>query len=141
MEVNLRLDRNMRIIGTNRLGLETVFDTSPEVGGEHTAPSPMETLLMAMGACTFMDVISILRKKRKTVTGMNIKITAERASEHPKVFKKAHLIYELVSPDASIEDLNRSIELSQTKYCGASAMFKLSGCEVTWDAILKRPEE
>ncbi|QLH53943.1 MAG: hypothetical protein CH6_2423 [Candidatus Kapaibacterium sp.] len=141
MEVNLRLDRNMRIIGTNRLGLETVFDTSPEVGGEHTAPSPMETLLMAMGACTFMDVISILRKKRKTVTGMNIKITAERTSEHPKVYKKAHLIYELISPDAQMEDLNRSIELSQTKYCGASAMFKLAGCEVTWEAVLKRPEE
>jgi len=140
MEVNLRLDRNMRIIGTNRLGLETVFDTSPDVGGEHTAPSPMETLLMSMGACTFMDVVSILRKKRKTVTGMNIKVTAERAKEHPKVFTKVHLTYELTSPDATIEDLNRSIELSQTKYCGASAMFKLSGCEVTWDAVVNRPD-
>jgi putative redox protein len=140
MEVNLRLDRNMRIIGTNRLGLETVFDTSPDVGGEHTAPSPMETLLMSMGACTFMDVVSILRKKRKTVTKMNIKVTAERAKEHPKVFTKAHLTYELTSPDATIEDLNRSIELSQTKYCGASAMFKLSGCEVTWDAVVSRPD-
>lgn len=141
MEVNLRLDRNMRIIGTNKLGLETVFDTSPEVGGEHTAPSPMETMLMSMGACTFMDVISILRKKRKSVVGMNIKIHGERANEHPKVFTKVHLTYELVSPDATMEDLIRSIELSQTKYCGASAMFKLSGCEVTWEAIIKKPEE
>ncbi|MGB9770941.1 MAG: OsmC family protein [Candidatus Kapaibacteriota bacterium] len=141
MEVNLRFDRNMRIIGTNRLGLETVFDTSPEVGGEHTAPAPMETFLMAMGACTFMDVLSILRKKRKTISGMNIKISAQRAPEHPKVFVKAHLVYELVSPDATIDDLNRSVELSQSKYCGASAMFKLAGCEVTWETVLKKPEE
>ncbi|MCX7908257.1 MAG: OsmC family protein [Ignavibacteria bacterium] len=139
MEVNLRLDKNMRIIGTNRLGLETHFDTSPEFGGEHSAPSPMETMLMAMGACTFMDVVSILRKKRKTITSMTIKIEAKRASEHPKVFVKSHLIYELVSPDATIEDLNRSIELSQTKYCSASAMFKLAGCEVTWEARVIKP--
>lgn len=140
MEVNLRLDRNMRIIATNKLGLETVFDTHPNVGGEDTAPPPMEVMLMSLGACTFMDVISIVRKKRKTVTSMNIKITAERATEHPMVYTKVHLVYELISPDAAIEDLNRAIELSQTKYCAASAMFKRAGCEVTWSAILKQPE-
>jgi len=141
MEVNLTLDRNMRIIGKNKLGLETVFDTDPSVGGENTAPKPMEVFLMAMGACTFMDVISILRKKRKTVEGFNVKIVAERAKEHPMVFKKAHLIYELISSDATMEDLNRSIELSQTKYCPASAMFKAAGCEVTWEAAIKNSSE
>ncbi len=140
MEVNLRLDRNMRIIATNKLGLETVFDTHPSVGGEDTAPTPMEVTLMSLGACTFMDVISIVRKKRKTVAGMNIRIIAERAKEHPMVYTKVHLVYELISPDATIEDLNRAIELSQTKYCSVSAMFKKAGCEVTWEAVLKQPE-
>lgn len=141
MEVSLKLDRNFRIIGTNKLGLQAFFDTSPEIGGEHTAPSPMETLLMAMGACSFMDVISILRKKRKNIIEMNIKIHGERASEHPKIFTKVHIVYELTSNDAGIEDLNRSIELSQEKYCGASAMFKLAGCQVTWEAKLYNPKE
>lgn len=140
MEINLRLDRNMRIVATNKLGLETVFDTHPDVGGEDTAPTPMEVALMSLGACTFMDVVSIVRKKRKTVAGMSIKIIAERAKEHPKVYTKAHLTYELISPEAEIQDLNRAIELSQTKYCSVSAMFKQAGCEVTWEAILKRPE-
>lgn len=139
MKVSLRLERNMRIIGSGKLGHEVIFDTIPEVGGENTAPSPMEVMLMSLGACTFMDVVSILRKKRKTITSMNIYIDAERAKEHPKVYTKVHLTYELTSPDVEMNDLNRSIELSQTKYCSVSAMFKASGCEVTWDAKIIRP--
>lgn len=140
MEVNLNLERNMRLIGKNKQGLEVIFDTDPSVGGENTAPKPMETFLMALGACTSMDVLSILRKKRKTIQGFSVKLIGERAREHPMVFTKVHLVYELVSPDATIDDLNRSIELSQTKYCSASAMFKEAGCEVSWEAIIKNDE-
>ena len=128
----------MRIIGSNSAGLETIFDTHPSVGGENTAPTPMEIMLQAMGACSFMDVISILRKKRKQIDGFAIRLEGERAKEHPKVFTNVHLVYELISPDAGQKDLERSIELSQNKYCGASAIFKASGCEVTWEAVIKR---
>ncbi|MGQ9819422.1 MAG: OsmC family protein [Candidatus Kapaibacteriales bacterium] len=138
MKAELRLDRNMRIIGSSNSGHEVVFDTVPEVGGENTAPPPMQVMLLSLGACTFMDVVSILRKKRKTISKMNIHIEAERAKEHPKVFTKVHLVYELTSPDAQIEDLQRSIELSQTKYCSASAMFKSAGCDITWEAVINR---
>jgi putative redox protein len=137
MKVNLRLDRKMRIVGTNEKGHETIFDTVPKVGGEDTAATPMEVMLQAMAACSFMDVISILRKKRKTIDALNIEIEAERADEHPKVFTKAILKYTLKSPDAELKDLERSVELSQDNYCGASAMFKKSGCEVGWEAQLE----
>lgn len=138
MKVSLRLDRNMRIIGTGKLSHTVAFDTSPEVGGDNTAPSPMEVMLMSLGACTFMDVVSILRKKRKTITALSIQIDGTRAKEHPKVYTNVHLIYELTSSDAQIEDLNRSIELSQNKYCSVSAMFKAAGCQLTWEAKLRR---
>ena len=137
MKANLKLDRKMRIIGTNDLGLETIFDTHPGVGGEDTAPTPMEIMLQAMGSCSFMDVISILRKKRKQVDGLNISLDGERGDKHPKMFTKVHLVYELESPDAELKDLERAIELSQATYCGASAMFKAAGCEVTWEARIK----
>jgi putative redox protein len=55
MKANLKLDRNMRIIGTNEKGLETIFDTSPKVGGEDTAPTPMEIMLQSVAACSFAD--------------------------------------------------------------------------------------
>ncbi len=133
MKTILKLDRNMRILATNDLGLETVFDTHPSVGGEDTAATPMEIMLQAMGACTFMDVISILRKKRKDIKDLHISIDGVRGDTHPKMYTKVHMVYELFSPDAELKDLERSVELSQTKYCGASAMFKAAGCEVTYE--------
>ena len=136
MKVSLRLDRNMRIIGTNELNLETYFDTHPEVGGEDSAPTPMEIMLEALGSCAYLDVVSILRKKRKQVNDLRVFIEGERAKEHPKVFIKAHMIYELHSPDATLEDLNRALDISQEKYCSISAMFRKSGCEVTWETRL-----
>ena len=133
MKATLKLDRNMRIIATNDMGLETVFDTHPSVGGEDTAATPMEIMLQAMAACSFMDVISILRKKRKEVKDLHIHINGTRADTHPKVYTKVHLEFVLFSSDAEMKDLERSVELSQTKYCGASAMFKAAGCEVTYE--------
>ena len=91
-------------------------------------------MLQALGACTLMDVVSILRKKRKTVESINLYIEGKRAENHPKVFTDVHLIFELKSPDAEMKDLERSIELSETTYCSASAMFKRSGCNLTWEA-------
>jgi putative redox protein len=139
MKANLKLDRNMRIIGTNEKGLETIFDTSPKVGGEDTAPTPMEIMLQSVAACSFMDTISILRKKRKTIIDLQIDIEGERTEEHPKVFKTIVLKYTLTSPDAELNDLERAVELSQDKYCGASAMMKLAGAEVSYQVDLKRP--
>jgi len=139
MEINLRLDRNMRIIGTNELGLDTVFDTHPSSGGEDTAATPMEILLEAMAACSFMDVVSIIRKKRKDVIGLDVKAVAVRATVHPTVLTEVHLTYTLTSSDAEQSELDRAVELSQKTYCGASAMFQRSGCKVTWDTVIKKP--
>ena len=138
MNVKLKLDRNMRIIGSDAKGHETIFDTVPAVGGEDTASTPMVVMLEAMGTCSTMDILSILRKKRKIIDTFEVEITGERREEHPKIFIKTHLKYTLTSPDATEADLQRSVELSQEKYCGASAMFKLAGCEVTYEVeVLK----
>lgn len=138
MKVELKLVGGMKIEGDNGRGHQIYFDTSVEHGGDNSAASPMEVMLQAMAACSFMDVVSILRKKRRTVDAMQIHVQGERADTHPKVFTKVHLIYDLISPDAEMKDLERSIELSQTQYCGASAMFQRSGCEVTWEAKINR---
>ncbi|MBI5325384.1 MAG: OsmC family protein [Ignavibacteriae bacterium] len=139
MEVNLSLDRKMRIIGSSELGHNTIFDTHPSSGGEDTAPTPMEVLLQAMAACSFMDVVSIIRKKRKEVINLDVKAVAVRATEHPKVLTDVHLTFVLTSPDAEQSELERAVELSQKTYCGASAMFQRSGCKVTWESVIKKP--
>ena len=138
MKATIKLDRNMRLIGINEKGHETIFDTVPAVGGEDTAASPMTIMLQSLAACSTMDVLSILRKKRKTIDEFWVDMEAERADTHPKVFTKVHLIYNLKSPDAEEKDLARSVELSQDKYCGVSEMFRKSGCEVTFKTKISR---
>lgn len=139
MKTDLKLDQKMHIIADDGHGHETHFDTIEKKGGDNSAATPMMVMLESLGACSFMDVISILRKKRKSVDGFEIHIEAERAKEHPQVFTEVHLVYELTSSDAEEKDLDRSIELSQDKYCGVSAMFRNSGCKVTWESKLNRP--
>ena len=126
----------MRFIGTNSAGLETYFDSHPAVGGEDTAATPMEVMVQSIAACSAMDVVSILRKKRKTINGYSMDIQATRVDEHPKILKEVHLVYKLESPDAELKDLERAVELSQTRYCGVSAIVKLSGAEVTYECKL-----
>ncbi len=132
MKVQLKLDSGMKLIGTNADNLQTFFDASIKGGGEGSAATPMEILLESMAACSMIDVISILRKKRKTLIDFKIEIDGERATTHPMVFTKVHLKFILTSPDAQLNDLEHAVELSQTTYCGASAMFQKSGCEVSW---------
>lgn len=138
MIAKVQLDRGMRLIGTNDRGHETFFDTSLAHGGDDSAASPMEIMLQSLAGCSSMDVLSILRKKRKQIDDFWIDIDGVRSDEHPKVMKTAHLIYNLVSPDAEESDLKRAVELSQDKYCGVSAMFKASGCEVSYEIKLRR---
>jgi len=134
-------DGAMRVCAQNERRQTTCFDADPSVGGHDTAPRPMEVFLQAMMACTAMDVLSILRKKRRQITAFRMEAHATRAETHPKVFTHIRLRYQLVSPDATEQDLLRAIELSQTTYCSASIMVRRSGCQIEWEAQLLRPED
>lgn len=138
MKVNLSLDRKMRFIGKNSEGLETVFDTHEQSGGEETAATPMEIMLQSLAACSSMDIVSIIRKKRKTVDEFDVEIDGEKRDKHPKVFVKVHIKYILTSSDAEQEDLQRAADLSQSTYCGVAEMFRTSGCDLSYECILKR---
>lgn len=91
MKANLRLDRNMRIIGKNEKGLETVFDTKPAVGGEDSAPTPMEIMLQSVAACSFMDTISILRKKEKLLMIFKLILKVKEPKSTLKYLKQLFL--------------------------------------------------
>lgn len=138
MKLNLKLNQNHSITATDESGLHTSFDSPTDHGGHSSASSPMVVMLEAMAACSFLDVLSIIKKKRKELIDLQIEVSGSRAETHPRVYKTVHLHFILTSSDAEIDDLERAIELSQTKYCGASAMFQQSGCKVTWDCEIVR---
>jgi putative redox protein len=86
-----------------------------------TGPAPMEMVLMGIAGCTAMDVISIMKKKRADVTGFEVNITGERAEDHPKRYTKIFIEFVLEGKGLAPKDVERSIELSTTKYCSAIA--------------------
>ena len=139
MQVILKLKQNQSLTATESNGLETLFDASKDHGGDGSASSPMVVLLEAMAACSFMDVLAILKKKRKQIDDLQIVVDGTRAETHPRVYESVHLHFILTSPDAEMPDLERAMELSQTKYCGASAMFQRSRCKVTWGGEIVKP--
>jgi putative redox protein len=140
MKAHLKLDQALRLIGTDEKGHRTFFDTTEASGGLDSAASPMETVLESLAACMAMDVLPILRKQRRTITDFWVDLTAERAKEHPRVFTKIEMDIHLVSPDATERELERAIELSETKYCSVSAMLSRSECEISWKATLESPK-
>lgn len=101
-------------------GRTAVLDGSPE----HTAgPSPMEMVLGALCACTSVDVVSILQKKREPLRGLTVTATAERAPAPPRVFTKIHLTYRIrgVVTEKGAQD---AVSLSKNKYCSVSKMLE-----------------
>ncbi|HWF43867.1 MAG TPA: OsmC family protein [Candidatus Kapabacteria bacterium] len=146
MKAQLRLDPSLsalrpalRFIGTNEKAHETYFDTTFKGGGLDSAASPMEITLEAAAACSAMDVIPILQKRRKTVENLTVELLAERAETHPKVFTSIEMHFRLVSPDATLKELAAAIELSHSKYCSISVMLARSGCNISWTATLQNP--
>ncbi len=103
-----------------------MFDGPETFGGSNAAIRPKELLLLSLGGCTASDVVAILQKKRVKLDGFEMNITAEETEEHPKVYKKIHLEYVIYGKNVKPKDVERSIELSQTKYCGVTEMLRHS---------------
>lgn len=97
-------------------------DSAPEVGGNERGPRPMELILMGLGGCTAMDVISILRKMRQDVTAYEVILKGERATEHPRVFTAITVEHVVTGHGVSEEAVEKAVVLSHHKYCPASAM-------------------
>jgi putative redox protein len=114
----------MSFEGTGKSGFVQKMDTGASVGGNNSATSPMEYLALGLGGCASMDVISILQKKKQAVTDFQVKVHAERAQEHPKVFTRAVIEYLVTGRNVDETALLRAIELSAEKYCPAVAMLK-----------------
>jgi putative redox protein len=101
-----------------------VMDGPEEFGGSNAGIRPKELVLLALGGCTGSDVISILRKKRVAVEGLDMHLTADQVEEHPQVFTKIHVEFVFHGDHIRPQDVERAIELSETKYCAVTAMLR-----------------
>ena len=92
--------------------------------GSNAGIRPKELILISLAGCTGSDVVAILQKKKVNFTGFEINIEAEQQEEHPQVYTKIHLGYVFYGKNIQEKDVERAIELSQTKYCSVTAMLQ-----------------
>ncbi len=122
MDAKVTWKGRLSFAGTADTGFTLPLGAEPAVGGDDDGFRPLELMAISLAACTGMDVISLLQKKRQQVTGFEVKVHAERADEHPKVFTHMTVEYNVTGHNVDPAALERSIELSKTKYCPAQAM-------------------
>ena len=108
-------------IVTTPSGHSITLDTDHE---RNSAPTPMELLLVALGSCTAVDVISILRKKRQEVTDYRVEVRGERRDEHPRSFKRMEVHHIVTGRNVSEQSVAQAIELSEQKYCSVAATLR-----------------
>ncbi|SMN00447.1 OsmC/Ohr family protein [uncultured Candidatus Thioglobus sp.] len=112
----------MMMVGESASGHAVVMDGPETMGGKNLGIRPMEMLLLGMGGCTTVDVVSTLKKMRENVRDCQVEITAKRADEHPKVFTEIHLHFIIKGENLNDKKVGKAVSLSADKYCSASIM-------------------
>jgi putative redox protein len=105
-------------------GHKLIIDASEESGGSNLGPRPKKLMLTALAGCTGIDVIMILKKMKIVPEAFNVIVESELTEEHPKYYNKTKIIYQFKGKNLPIDKLEKAIKLSETKYCGVSAVYR-----------------
>jgi putative redox protein len=127
VEAKVTLLNEMHFKGQATSGHTLNMDADDEAGGRNAGFRPAELLLVGFGGCSGMDVISILRKKKQTVTGLEINVKGEKTETPPKVYKEIHIEYVVKGAGIQKEAVERAISLSLDKYCSVGATLAKTG--------------
>lgn len=122
MHVTIRWHEGTPYVAETGSGHAFIIDAAPEAGGRNLGPRPMETVLAGTGACSAVDVVTILKSNNQAVTGCEVSLQAERAEKDPKVFTRIRWRFTVRGRDLKEKLVKQAVELSAKKYCSASAM-------------------
>ena len=121
LSARVALQDGLHFVGSDRSGYTVDMDATAAAGGGKGL-TPMELVLLGLAGCSAMDVITILRKKRQPVEGLEVQVTGQRSDEHPTVFTTIDLKYLVHGADVEPLAVSRAIELSRKVYCPVWAM-------------------
>lgn len=111
----------LQFVGVATSGHAIVMDGDIEAGGKNTGSRPMELLLMGIGGCSGMDIISILKKKKQEVKGLEINVKGQKAETYPKKFTDINIEFVVRGRNIAEDAVKRAVELSMGKYCSVKA--------------------
>ncbi|KAF0185163.1 MAG: putative redox protein [Nitrospirae bacterium] len=116
----------MQFVGESETGHAIVLDASPDDGGTDSGMRPMELLLVGVGSCSGMDIVSVLQKKRQKVTGLEVSVAGENADEYPKRYTAIHVEWIITGHNLSEDAVKHAVDLSMEKYCSVKATLEHS---------------
>ncbi len=119
-QVQVTWVQNEQFVGTDSTNHSIVLSTAKD----GTGSKPSDLLLVALGACSGVDVIGILSKKRQCVTGLEIQVQGEQEPEPPWTFRKIHVQYVVRGKGLAEKAVQQAIELSESKYCSVAATIR-----------------
>ncbi len=137
--IDIAWEEKMRF-STSVNGHDMILDADESVGGEDKGPRPKPLMLVALGGCTGMDVISILRKMRVDVDDFHVKVEGELTDEHPRHYHRIHVVYEFRGKDLPMDKLEKAVSLSEERYCGVSAVYRQAAEMTSEIRIIEDPE-
>lgn len=121
MEARVKYIGGLQFVGEASSGHALVMDGDPEFGGRNTAVRPTELLLISLGGCSGMDVVSILKKKKQDITGLEMNVKGEKATAYPQKFTDITIEFVVTGHNISEEAVKRAVDLSMEKYCSVKA--------------------
>ncbi|MBD3750349.1 MAG: OsmC family protein [Sphingobacteriales bacterium] len=132
MKVELkRLNDAVHFEGTGSGNVKVHIDGSEAIGGQGLGVRPMELVLMAVGSCGVLDLLSILKKQRQEITDCTIEVNGERRQEIPTIFTKIHILFRLKGT-IDLEKAEKAAELAVRKYCSVHDMLAAGGVEINY---------
>lgn len=122
--VRIRWAGNRQFVGWDDAGHGVVMDAKADFKGEGTGPRPVELVLYGLGACTAMDVVSVLEKKRMPPAHVEVIVTGtQREDDYPHYYETVNIEYVVSGHGVTEAAVARAIELSEDKYCSVKGMF------------------
>ena len=119
MKVTLSYKGDEEYSVVNDSGNQVDIDMLPADQKQHQ--SPPQLLLSALVACAAVDIVSMVKKRRRAFIDLKGEVTGQRRDEHPRGFTEIHLKYYITSPDLTDEEAERIVDLATTKYCSVAA--------------------
>lgn len=136
--IKVKWIEGMQFVATDSSGHSVVMDTSKKSGGDGSGFSPMQLLLVALGGCTGMDIIHIMRKQRQQVDDLEIVVSGKRVEEQPRVYNNIHVEYRIRGKDIKERAVQRAIQLSEDKYCSVGATLEAKAEVKSTYAVLQK---
>lgn len=117
-------------------GVQVHIDGPASIGGVDAGVRPMELVLMALGSCSALDLVTILKKQRQDIQDLQIKVIGKRRDEIPQIFTHIHIVFELKGA-LDDEKVQKAAELAVKKYCSVHDMLVNGGIDITYETEIE----